>query len=317
MSQLHHIVDYYRMAVAIILLAVSASANAVENIERVFIFGDSLSDSGNIYALTGETSKAPYLPIPSAPYAMGGHHFSNGKTWAERMAQTLRDPNGGKPSLDEPGQNGNYAYGGARARYDSPSASPSSLEQVSQFLSDHDSVPADSLMVIEFGGNDLRDALVAGATDPGAVMPILQAALSDTAAAIQTLYVSGARRFLVAYAPNIGNAPVLQTTGASAVASFLVGVYNSELENVLQYLEFSFPDIRIDRLDLAALIDDVVASPGDWGFEDATTPCLSFLVEFGAKCENPGTHFFWDGLHPTATGHEAVKDLALAVLTGD
>jgi len=317
MSQPHYIVNYYRMAIAIVLIALSASANAEENIERVFIFGDSLSDAGNIYALTGETSKAPYSPIPSAPYAMGGHHFSNGKTWAGHLSQALRDPNGGKASLDGPGQNGNYAYGGARARYDSPSDSPSSMEQVSQFLSDFGSVPADSLVVFEFGGNDLRDALVAGATEPEAVAPILQAALTETATAIQTLYASGARRFLVAYAPGIGNAPVVRMSGASLAATYLVGVYNAELENVLQYLEFSIPDIRIHRLDLAALIDEVVANPDDWGFENVTSPCLSFLVVSGAKCDDPETHFFWDGLHPTAIGHEAVADLALAVLSSE
>jgi outer membrane lipase/esterase len=317
MSQLHHIIDYYRMAVAIMLIVISASASAVENIERVFIFGDSLSDSGNIYALTGETSKAPYSPIPSAPYAIGGHHFSNGKTWAERLAQTLQDPNGGKASLDDPGQNGNYAHGGARARSDSASSAPSSREQVSQFLSDFGSVPADALVVIEFGGNDLRDALVAGATDPSAVMPILQAALVDTAYAVQTLYISGASQFLVANAPDIGKAPIVQMSGASAAATYLVGLYNTQLENLLQDLEFYLPGIRIDRLDLEALIVEVVADPADWGFDNATSPCLVFLVESGAKCEDPDAYFFWDGLHPTAAGHETVADLALAVLSAD
>jgi len=317
MSQLHYIVDYYRMAVAIILIAISASASAVENIERVFIFGDSLSDAGNIYALTGETSKAPYSPIPSAPYAMGGHHFSNGKTWAERLAKALRDPIGGKASLDDPGQNGNYAHGGARARSGSASSAPSSMQQVSQFLADFGSVPADALVAIEFGGNDLRDALVAGATDPDMAMEILQAALEDTAGSIQMLYAAGAQHFLVAYAPDIGKAPVVRMIGAGAAASYLVGMYNAQLETLLQYLEFYLPAIRIDRLDLEALIDDVVADPTDWGFENATTPCLVFLVESGAKCEDPGTYFFWDGLHPTAAGHETLANLALAVLSSD
>ena len=44
------------------------------------VFGDSLSDPGNVYALTGEESVAPYAPVPDFPYAIGGHHFSNGKT---------------------------------------------------------------------------------------------------------------------------------------------------------------------------------------------------------------------------------------------
>jgi outer membrane lipase/esterase len=317
MSQLHQIFDFYRVAVAIILITISASASAVENIERVFIFGDSLSDAGNIYALTGETSKAPYSPIPSAPYTIGGHHFSNGKTWAERLARALGDSNGGKASLDGPGQNGNYAHGGARARFGSAGSVPSSVEQVSQFLSDFDTVPANAIVAIEFGGNDLRDALVAGATDPAAVVPILQAALEGTAAAIQMLHAAGARHFLVANAPDIGKAPVVQMSGASVTATYLVGLYNAQLETALQYLEYALPDIQIDRLDLEALIGDVVANPADWGFDDATSPCLVFLVESEAKCENPEAHFFWDGLHPTAAGHETVANLALAVLAAD
>jgi hypothetical protein len=43
-------------------------------------FGDSLSDPGNFYVVTGQQSVAPYAPIPSAPYAIGGHHFTNAAT---------------------------------------------------------------------------------------------------------------------------------------------------------------------------------------------------------------------------------------------
>ena len=77
----------------------SGVALAQSDHDRVFIFGDSLSDSGNIYALTGETSKAPYLVVPSFPYAQGGHHFSNGRTWAERLAESLQTIKGVKPHV--------------------------------------------------------------------------------------------------------------------------------------------------------------------------------------------------------------------------
>jgi phospholipase/lecithinase/hemolysin len=39
---------------------------ARDGFDGIFIFGDSLSDPGNAYALTGETSKTPYAPIPAA-----------------------------------------------------------------------------------------------------------------------------------------------------------------------------------------------------------------------------------------------------------
>ena len=101
------------LSCAFLVIGLPTVSYAQSDFDEIFIFGDSLSDAGNIYQLTGETSKAPYAVVPSRPYAIGGHHFSNGKTWAERLAQELRDNNGGKASLQNPGKNGNYAFGGA------------------------------------------------------------------------------------------------------------------------------------------------------------------------------------------------------------
>ena len=177
------------IACALLLLGLPAVSNAQGDFDDVFIFGDSLSDGGNIYALTGETSKAPYALVPTRPYAIGGHHFSNGKTWAERLAQDLNDSNGGKPSLTNPGKHGNYAFGGARARSGSGNPSPDSAAQVAMYLGEHGNASPDALFVIQFGGNDLRDALVAGASDPAAVGPIIQAAITELAGSIQMLYL--------------------------------------------------------------------------------------------------------------------------------
>ena len=82
----------------------------------IFVFGDSLSDSGNVFESTHGVATAPYDPVPALPYAIGGHHFSNGATWIERVADDLKLAQAAMPALRERGLFGNYAFGGARAR---------------------------------------------------------------------------------------------------------------------------------------------------------------------------------------------------------
>ena len=302
---------------AFLLMGLPAVSYAQGEFDEIFIFGDSLSDAGNIYELTGETSKAPYAVVPTRPYAIGGHHFSNGKTWAERLAQNLNDNSGGKASLQNPGKHGNYAFGGARARSGSGNSSPDSGTQIMMYLGDYGSASADALYVIQFGGNDLRDALVAAPSDVTVAFFIIQSAVQELVANIQTLYAAGARNFLVANAPNLAHAPAVKLSGASGVAGLFTGIYNGGLEGGLQQLEQGIWDINIYRLDMAGFIDDVVANPGDFGLTDTDFPCLIFFTESDAKCDNPEERLFWDGLHPTAAGHNALSVVATAVVNGN
>ena len=109
----------HRLAVSALaaLAYVAVPALAGGPSQDVTVFGDSLSDPGNVFALTGTVSKAPYAVIPSAPYAIGGHHFSNGKTWDRTAA-------GGRCKRakfwtglsGKRGVHRNHAVGGARAR---------------------------------------------------------------------------------------------------------------------------------------------------------------------------------------------------------
>ena len=84
-------------------LSLTSAAFAHEAHARLVVFGDSLSDPGNYFAAFGQTSQAPYAPIPSAPYSIGGHHFTNGKTWVEQLADGLNTPESGRPALLRPG----------------------------------------------------------------------------------------------------------------------------------------------------------------------------------------------------------------------
>lgn len=304
--------SYSRVVVclcALLLAALPTITRADVDFEQIVIFGDSLSDAGNIFQLTGNVSTAPYLVVPTAPYDIGGHHFSNGKTWAERFAARMENNTGGKASLKKPGKNGNYAFGGARARMGT-GGSPDASTQIAMYLADYGVAQPDALYVVQFGGNDLRDALVAAASDPVAAIGIIQAAIGDTALNIQTLYAAGARNFLVANVPNLAHAPAIKLAGISNVAGFFTGIYNGGLEGGLQQLELFLPGVEIHRLDMAGFTDAVVANPGAFGLSVTDVPCLSFFTAIGAVCDEPEQYLFWDGLHPTAAAHKELAGFA-------
>ena len=302
------------------LFAAAAQARAAD----VFVFGDSLSDAGNIYQMTGQTTTSPYPLVPTYPYVIGGFHYSNGKTWAERFAQAVGDIDGGRASRALPGKNSNYAHGGARGRDNALHPSPDSLEQAMMMLADFGGAPSDALYVVQFGGNDIRDALNAisilpdGSTDLTASFGILYAAAAEVAGTIQVLYEAGARRFLVANAPNLANAPavVLQGAPTQFITGVFTGTYNGVLEGYLLGLQAN-PDITIDRLSLYEVTDQLVANPAEYGLTNVSSPCLNFLVESGGKCENSDEYMFWDGLHPTAAVHKHIADAAVAAVSAD
>lgn len=285
----------------------------------IVIFGDSLSDSGNAFALLHDVSVPPYDPIPSAPYARGGLHFSNGETWVEQLAEGLGLGPSAGPALRAPGVFTNYAVGAARAR-----TTPENLStqidlttQVDFFLGDFGTrAPADALYVVEVGGNDVRDALVAGAAGrPEDVGPIVQEALSAIGQTIVRLSMAGARTFLVANAPNIALTPAVRgIPGAQAPAQALAEAFNGELERILDGLEQGL-GVKIVRLDLFGSVGAVVTNPALAGLSDALTPCLAFGTLVSAACEQPDEHLFWDGIHPTRAGHTFLAGQAWIALT--
>lgn len=289
--------------------------------QRIVGFGDSLSDPGNIYALTGLQIFAPYSPIPPGPYAIGDNHFSNGPTWLEQMTEALRKPMSGEAAFVEGRPFSNYAAGGARAR--PAGLSPDLSTQVAAFLSHNRGQElGHSLFVIQFGGNDLRDALTAlaaaGTADEiNAALAIPGAAIQATASNIQALYAAGARRFLILGVPNLSMTPAIQSQGEPAIstAAFLSGGYNAGLYATLDALEASLPDIDLDRLDIASMLTHVAQNPGDYGLSNSVSPCLSFGVIAGAVCANPDEYLYWDALHPTTVVH-GILAAAAAQLVG-
>jgi phospholipase/lecithinase/hemolysin len=289
-------------------LAAPVSVAAQSRYSGIVVFGTSLSDSGNAFVLVGDHGTPPDfnlnpLLIPNAPYARGGHHFSNGATWIEQFAASVGLAASVRPALatTDP-QVTNYAVGAARAYDDGVNFNLS--RQVDAFLLRSGGVASpEALYVIEMGSNDIRDAFQIYATG-GNGGPLLAQALGAIAANIQELHTAGAREFLVWVAPNVALTPALRTLGPAAggLATSLTQAFNGSLDQLLGHLSSGLPGITFARLDAYQTLDAIVANPAAFDLTKVTTACLT-PNNAPFTCKDVDTFLFWDGIHPTRAGH--------------
>jgi phospholipase/lecithinase/hemolysin len=307
------------VAFCVVFLAAVPAALA-ESFDRMVIFGDSLSDPGNHFVAFGTTSQAPFAPLPDFPYGIGGHHFSNGPTWAEQLTRALGMPTSGKPALRSPGVFTNYAVGRARARADAPEFPYFDLSsQVHQFLTDfRGQAPSNALYVIWIGANDLDDALIAGQTDPAGAAEIIRAAVTTVAGNVYGLWTAGARNVMILNLPDPALAPFIRALGppVQAAATQVGMLYNAALDEAVMQVS-GLPGLQLVRFDVKAVFDDIVAMQGDAGVINVTDACLSFGVAVHAVCKHPNRYLFWDGAHPTKAGHQLIAEAARRLLDDD
>lgn len=319
-----------RILMLVVLLAAAAGAQA-QRIDHIIFFGDSLSDAGNNFIYTGASSRQPFdFGPPAWSYDIGGHHFSNGNTWAERLATSLHLPASGSPALRAPGVFTNYAVGDARSRPNAPSFPAFDLStQVNRFLTDFNGqVPANALVVIWIGGNDIDDALNALFVDPSGQtsVQILQAALQAIQTNIGILYGAGARMFLIANVPSFANTPYVRFLGAyvnpviPSLADALAAFYNQYVAQITTAAPFLLPTDPVHPLqfvrlfDTDALLNQILASPAAYGFTNVTGRCTTPGVIGNAICSTPNRYLFWDGIHPTTAAHAIIANAALQLL---
>ena len=268
------------------------------------------------------------LLIPNAPYARGGHHFSNGATWVEQFARSLGLAGTVRPAYgSESPLATNYAVGAARACDAPGDANVNLAEQVEAFLADSSGLASsDALYVIEMGGNDVRDAIVAalgvlqrGGTFPQAVQaaaPTLACAQQAIQTAIVTLQQAGATQFLVWTVPNPGLTPAIRSLGPGAVlvATSLTTLFNNQmLLPTIEALDAASDEVDISVLDAFTLLQQITANPANFGLTNTTTACLTPNAE-PFFCQAADEYLFWDGIHPTQAAHALVAHEAARVL---
>jgi phospholipase/lecithinase/hemolysin len=309
-TRLHQMLMATTLALGLSLVPVLATAGPFRG---VVVFGDSLSDSGNVFAAT-KPVLAKAIPV-SPPYFQG--RFSNGPVWVDILAEQLGLPL--RPFL----QGGtNFAFGGAATGFDRPDLFendvrvliPSLRTQVTTFLVQHlfDKADPAALYIVWGGANDLRDALVT-APDPFAEA---HQAVEDLAAAITDLAEARAVSFVVPNMPNLARLPESRRrdSAAMAQATAVSVAFNDALRTALDALEAAHP-ITIIRLDTFTLLEEIIRDPDRFDLSNVTEPCLAGdPFTGGMPCPQPKTHLFWDSIHPTTAAHALLADLAVAAL---
>ena len=293
------------------ILLLPLSAVASRDHSRLVVFGDSISDPGNAFVLTGMALTPPYtLLIPNLPYARGGHHLSNGSTWIEQLAPRLKLANTVGPALRVPGRFSNYAIDRARAcSFHSPPSYFDLSDQVQLFSTDFPSAPDDALYVLFIGANDVRDAL---ATAPDLTQ--LFCALGAIRLNLEALVAAGARDFLVSNIPDLGLIPAVRLLGpaAQAGATAVSALFNSQLAAILDGVEDANAGrdpVTIYRIDAFTLVQQ---APSEQPQLNVTDPCINPFD--GSVCKPARNYMFWDGVHPTKYYHGVIADEAARVL---
>ena len=295
-------------ACACLVLGIAAFGAWAKPFTGLYVFGDSLSDTGNLYAASNGS-------IPGSPYFAG--RFSNGANYVDILAPRL-----GLTATPSFLGGTNYAVGGARTASHSINPGFSILAQVNSFVSKPVAADPSALYTVFGGANDLQDAirasLVSGlASGQGKTL----AAVDNIELAIRNLAGDGALSFFVPNAPNLARTPGIiefGSPGISAIASGLSSLFNTTLSQRLDILQADL-GIDITRFDTFAFIDEIATNAGKFGLSNVTSRCYSG-AETGFKpgdtiCTTPNDYLFFDRIHPSARVHSLFADRAFDALS--
>jgi outer membrane lipase/esterase len=256
-----------------------------------YSFGDSLSDNGNLYALTGRTQP------PSPPYNNG--RFSNGPVFAELLGNTIVPA----APLSSVGSNRNFAVGGATAGPGSPV--PSLAQQIAQYRLQGLPAARTDLFTVLAGANDLIAVLSAPTTptNPSVLDSAGATTAQAVAASVQTLVGLGAKNIVVAGLPNLGTTPRSLAAGGAGGAGATFGLrvsnaYNSELLAQLRTLAAGAPEANLVYVDVQGVLDRIVLDYRALGYNNATSYFLAT-----SAVSDPNSFVFFDDIHPTAKTH--------------
>jgi thermolabile hemolysin len=268
---------------------------------RLVVFGDSLSDIGNI-------DDATFGVVPGSTYFSG--RFSNGPAWVEWLANDL----GVGPLLASTAGGDNFAYGGAQTS-GANGIGGLFIRDLDEQLSDYRAsrtVDGNALYVVWAGANDLFD----GQTD-------VNAPINRVVESLEILTALGARQFVVPNLPILGKIPDYNRDPvASTRFDQLAQQYNAVFSAVIERLAARHINATFYQLDVGELFSSAISSPAAWGLANVTDPAApgldpgAFFYNENRIVARPEQYLFWDTIHPTAAVHRILGEAAARLVDG-
>ena len=242
------------------------SLSSAADINDLFVFGDSYSDTGAFFPLTNGSTAVGYL--------------------AQNFGITLTTSKNSDPGTDGV----NFAESGARVFVGptAPATQPRSLtQQVAEFQNyvtsgDVTFNPKTTLFFLLGGLNDhtkVTSAQVNTATEQQ----------------VATLYSLGARLFEVALLP--ADVPPFTDSADN---------FNPGYKVLVPELQAMYPDAVFGLSNWGPDYDDIITNPMKYNFTNVTDPCRDFSNPSAPTCSTPDTYFYYYNAHPSDAAHHIV-----------
>lgn len=302
---------YLSQFLLLLTLLLTSATQAETSFSQIYIFGDSLSDTGNLAAFIGQPLPPPYV----------NNRVSNGPVAVETLAIKLgHTAEASQYTIFVPEVGSNYAVASAKASGDRLQDLSS---QVLGFNFNHGyNAPSDALYVVMIGGNDIRSTR--SLTDIDAAKTIVQEAAISVFNAIQNLSLMGARSFLLINAPNVGLIPetriaaeVNNDPGIIKRSRKMSNLYRQTLHKMAKSFEKA-NDVQISEFDLFKFFNKLVKKSDKYGFINSSDACFSTVtLSFHPDCHfglNADQFVFFDEIHPTTRTHTLIGEASYEAL---
>jgi phospholipase/lecithinase/hemolysin len=331
------------LVASLCVVAPSQAGADVYTFNQIYVFGDSLSDTGNLESRVEALGfGASYLVPPkyTAGRVTNGadttpastKYVANGKynvVWHEQLAKLagMIDPAG--PSLGN-GNKQNYAFAGAVADDTNQTTKVKStvlgdvivdnvVKQVNDFLA-LKNVPAKALYIINGGGNDLRNVFFPPDSETlkdlstvsvDNVTKVAVNAADKIASYIAKLIAAGAPQFLWPDVPPLDKTPRFLPIDAMKIGdntktigdALAAAVPAYKAEEEKQIGLLQKGNVKIAEADIYSAVNNIIANPNKFGYKNVTDIAQG-------KNVNPDDYLFWDPFHPTSHGHYDIAQLA-------
>jgi hypothetical protein len=240
-----------------ILFSFWSVCSLAKPLNQVVVFGDSLSDRGNLYEYMNHQ-----LPM-SPPYYEG--RFTNGPVWIELLVKKLYPENSETHFLD-------YAYGGANVGIEDAFTDFSLQNQIQKYMDEHPVLNPDALYVMWAGSNNYLDL-------PEDIDATVNQVISGLGDSMESLIKKGAKNLFVVNVPDLSTTPAAIEFESQAELKQMSDTHNRLLAEKINAFKRKYPDVHILLYDVTNIMGDIIAHPENHGFKDGKRTCCEYIQE--------------------------------------